>query len=148
VIVLQIEVADLSVDDIEGDPSVPRNRDAPGPGTVADKPMNPPAGRALNPAHVRCADQHGKDVPHPADQIVPEPPVIVVFDKASQTLMTDAPNLHSEMYGHAVRYVKKCAVGSIGFRWILILPNCRLALAGRAPGRVARPVAEPSTEVD
>ena len=40
-------------------------------------------------------DEHGQDLPHPVDKILPQKPGIVVFEQAAQTPVPDRTNDHA-----------------------------------------------------
>ena len=94
-IILQIKTVDFVVVDFERDPPVARNRNAPRSGAVAGKLVDAPAGRTFHPLDVLDAQQGGKNAPDPIDQIAPDAPVVVIFDKAFQPSMPDSPNPHA-----------------------------------------------------
>src|SRR6202040_3953305 len=103
VIVLQIEVADFTLPDVEGQPPIAAERNAPCAGAVAPQLVNAPAGRPDNAADVGRRDQHREDVAQPPHKVIAEFPAVVVFDEAQQAPMPDAPNDHAGVYAFTVQ---------------------------------------------
>jgi len=57
--------------------------------------MYPPAGRAFHAGHVVDADEGGHHIADAFDEIAAQPAGIVLFNKAFQPFMVDAPNPHT-----------------------------------------------------
>src|ERR1700730_12390444 len=53
-----------------------------------------PAGRAFQSLDVLDAQQGGENAPNPIDQIAPDASIVVIFDKAFQTSVSDSPEPH------------------------------------------------------
>src|SRR5260370_42150785 len=98
-IVLQVEIADLAAFQLEGDPPVPRDRNAPGSRAVAGKLVNVPTGRSFKRGHVCRRLQRSENAADPVYEVGPDGAVVVVFDEALQAPGTGAADLHPSMYG-------------------------------------------------
>ena len=95
-IVLQIEITDVAAAfDVESQPPIAADRNAPCPGAVALEPMNAPAGRPDNLGHVVGDDQRGEDVAQPLRKVRPKLPAVVVLDEAQKPSMLNAPDPHA-----------------------------------------------------
>ena len=94
-VVLQIEVANFSAFEIEGQPPVAAYRNAPCPGALALKLVDAPAGRSHNLGHVGGSNQHGENTAQPLRKIRAKLPAVVIFNEPQKSLVLNAPNYHA-----------------------------------------------------
>jgi hypothetical protein len=95
VIILQIEIADFALPEIEGQPPIAADRNAPRPGAVTLKLMNPPAGRPVQSLYVRRRDQRCQNPPHARHEAAAQLAAVIVSNEAQQAPVPDTPNDHS-----------------------------------------------------
>src|SRR4051812_30388368 len=98
-IILQIEITDLIPLDPKRNSPVARNRNAPCPRPVSGQLVDSPAGRAGNLLYTRRAEHRCENASEPVYQIVPQCPVVIVFDEPLQPAMPDGANPHAALYG-------------------------------------------------
>ena len=106
-IVLQVEVEDFALPNVEGQPPIAADRNAPRCGAVALKLVDVLAGRSANAAHVGRCNQHREDAPEPPHKIGAEFPAVVVSDEAQQAPVPDAPNDHAGLYAVTVHLSRR-----------------------------------------
>jgi hypothetical protein len=94
---------DFTLPNVEGQPPIAADRNAPCPGTVALELVHAPAGRPDHAVHVGRRDQHREDVAQPPHQIVAEFPAVIVFNEAQHASVPDAPNVHIGIYADTVQ---------------------------------------------
>jgi hypothetical protein len=80
VIILQIQVQNLILFDLKGNPPVSADRDAPCSGSVPGELMNTPA----------------QNFTYSIDQIGPKAPVIVILDETPEPSMSHAADMHTD----------------------------------------------------
>ena len=90
-IVLQIEIANFTLPDVEGQPPIAADRNAPRPGAITVKLMNPPAGRPLQGLHVRCRDQRREYPPQALHEVAAQLAAVIVSNEAQQAPVPDTP---------------------------------------------------------
>lgn len=102
-IVLQVEVADFAASQLEGNPPVAGDRNAPRSRTIAGELVNVPTRRSGKRGSVRRALQRGQYTTNPVHQVWPDLAVVIVLNEALQTPAAGAPDSHVFMYGVTVR---------------------------------------------
>ena len=102
-IVLQIQIDDVTVPKPDGQAPIAGNADAPGPCSLAFQFVNALAGWAENAADVLRQHKRGDHLANPARQIAANRPVIVLFDQASQSAMSNRSEPHVTLYGITVQ---------------------------------------------
>jgi hypothetical protein len=80
-VILQVQVADFALFDVEREPPIAADRNAPGSGTIAFKPVNAPSGRTGNRVHIRGSNEHRQYVAEPLYEIRAKLAGIVILNE-------------------------------------------------------------------
>lgn len=99
-IVLQIEVANFTLPEVEGQQPIAAERNAPRRGAITVKLINPPAGRPLQGLHIRRCNQRREYPPQALHEVATQLAAVIVSNEAQQAPVPDTPNDRSN---HSVR---------------------------------------------
>jgi len=95
-VILQVQVEDFALLNVEGDPPIAADGNAPGSGAVALELVNAPSGGTGNRIHVRRRNEHRQNVAEPLHEIGTKLAGIVVLNETQKSSVLNAVDNHGK----------------------------------------------------